>query len=37
VIRSILSLAVLLAAPSPAGSIDPPKDGVELVGQMRER
>jgi hypothetical protein len=35
VIQSILSLAVLAAAPSP--TIDPPKDGVELIGQMRER
>jgi hypothetical protein len=37
VIRSILSLAVLAAAPSPAGAIEPPKDGVELIGRMRER
>ena len=36
-IRSILSLALLLAAPSPAASIEPPKDGVELIGRMRER
>lgn len=36
-IRSILSLAVLAAAPSPAAEIDPPKDGVELIGRMRER
>jgi hypothetical protein len=35
VIQAILGLAVLSAAPSPA--IDPPKDGVELIGQMRER
>lgn len=34
-IRSILSLAVLAAAPSPAAAIDPPKDGVELIGQSR--
>jgi len=37
VIRSILSMAALAAALSPADSIDPPKDGVELIGQMRER
>jgi hypothetical protein len=37
VIRSIVSLAVLAAASSYAASIDPPKDGVELIGQMRER
>jgi hypothetical protein len=36
-IRSFLSLAVLAAAPSPADSTDPPKDGVELIGQMRQR
>jgi hypothetical protein len=37
VIRSILSLAVLATATSPADSIDPPSDGIELIGQMRER
>lgn len=36
-IRSILSLAVLAAAPSSSAAIDPPKDGGELIGQMRER
>lgn len=41
-IRSMLSLAVLAAAPSPVAAtpgaaIDPPKDGVELLGLMRER
>jgi hypothetical protein len=42
VIRSILSLAVLatapsLAVPSVAATIETPKDGVELIGRMRER
>jgi hypothetical protein len=39
VIRSILGLAVLAAAaaPSPAPPIETPKDGVELIGRMRER
>ena len=37
-IRSILGLAVLAAAaPSPAAPIETPKDGVELIGRMRER
>ena len=36
-IRSILSLAVLATAPSLAAPIEPPKDGVELIGRMRER
>ncbi len=34
---SILSLAVLAAAPAPPDSISPPKDGLELIGQMRQR
>jgi hypothetical protein len=37
VIRSILSMAALAATLPPADSIDPPKDGIELIGQMRER
>jgi hypothetical protein len=37
VIRSLLSLAVLAVAPMPVTAIDPPKDGAELIGQMRER
>jgi hypothetical protein len=37
VIRSILSLAVLATVPSPVGAIATPKDGVELIGRMRER
>jgi hypothetical protein len=37
VIRWFLGLAVLAAAPSSADSVDPPKDGIELIGQMRER
>ena len=39
-LRSMLSLAVLAAAPLPASPrpavIEPPKDGVELIGRMRE-
>src|ERR687891_640187 len=37
VIRSMLSLAVLAAAPPPAVAIDPPTNGVELIAQMRQR
>ena len=36
-IRSIASLVLLVAAPIPLAAIDPPKDGAELIGQMRER
>lgn len=36
-IRAILSLAVLAAAPPSAAAFDPPKNGVELIGQMRQR
>ncbi len=36
-IRSILGLAVLTAAPSPAIAIDPPKDGIALIERMRQR
>ncbi len=35
-IRSLLSLALVAAAPGPVPT-DPPKDGVELIGQMRGR
>jgi hypothetical protein len=36
VIRTILSIAVLAAVPDPS-NLEPPKDGVELIEQMRER
>lgn len=36
-IRSILSLAVMAAAPAAVDSAGPPKDGVELIEQMRAR
>jgi hypothetical protein len=36
VFRALISL-VLFAAPAPLLAVDPPKDGAELVGLMRER
>ena len=36
-IRSLVGLVLLTAAPAPVAASDPPKDGVELIGQMRER
>jgi hypothetical protein len=33
----MLGFALLAALPSPASAIDPPKDGVELIEQMRQR
>jgi hypothetical protein len=37
VIRSLVGLALLAAAPALVAATDPPKDGTELMGQMRER
>ncbi|MGH7579549.1 MAG: hypothetical protein ACREM9_05210 [Gemmatimonadales bacterium] len=36
-IRSIVSLVLLAAAPISLAAGDPPKDGAELIGRMRER
>ena len=36
-VRALISLALLAAVPTRLTAVDPPKDGTELIGQMRER